>query len=129
MLVVLAHDGDNAWGGGFSYYMEATPNLVSSRPEQRGTAPPSSSTSRTTPSPPTTSSHVEDGAWVNADGDFGAPQMLNWNWPLVNAQGQVDIANGWAEDARNWAVITAAQNYVDTAEQISGGGLNLARKS
>ena len=23
MLVVLAHDGDNAWGGGYSYYMEA----------------------------------------------------------------------------------------------------------
>ena len=25
---------------------------------------------------------VEDGAWVNADGDFGAPQCINWNWPL-----------------------------------------------
>src|SRR5262245_56575626 len=29
MLVVLAHDGDNAWGGGYSYYQEATPQLVS----------------------------------------------------------------------------------------------------
>ena len=29
MLVLMAHDGDNAWGGGYSYYLEATPNLVS----------------------------------------------------------------------------------------------------
>ena len=57
----------------------------------------------------------------NADGDFGSPIMLNWNWPLVNGSGQVDIPGGWAEDERNWAVITAAQNRVDTAEQIAGG--------
>jgi hypothetical protein len=62
--------------------------------------------------------HVEDGAWVNADGDFGAPQFLNWNWPPMNASGEVDVDNGWAEDIRNWAVITATQNLVDTAEQI-----------
>ena len=35
--------------------------------------------------------------------------------------GQFDIENGWAEDERNWAVITAAQNRVETAEQIAGG--------
>ena len=33
--------------------------------------------------------HVEDGGWVNADGDFGSPQFINWNWPLVNAAGQL----------------------------------------
>jgi hypothetical protein len=127
MLVVLAHDGDNAWGGGFSYYMEATPNLVSAAQSSGYTATTVEQYLQDYPVPANDFTHVEDGAWVNADGDFGAPQMLNWFWPLVNAQGQVDIANGWAEDARNWAVITAAQNYVDTAEQISGGGLNLAR--
>ncbi len=26
--------------------------------------------------------HVEDGAWVNPDGDFGSPQSLQWNYPL-----------------------------------------------
>ncbi|MFH0793942.1 MAG: carbohydrate-binding protein, partial [bacterium] len=41
-------------------------------------------------------------------------------WPLVNQTGQIDPPNGWAEDERNWAVITAAQNWVDTAEQIGG---------
>ena len=63
--------------------------------------------------------HVEDGAWVNADGDFGSPQFLNWNWPLMGASG-VDIANGWAEDERNFAVIVAATNWVVSAEDAVG---------
>ena len=45
---------------------------------------------------------VEDGAWVNAAGDFGAPQFLNWNWPLLNKTGGVDIPTGWAMKERNW---------------------------
>ena len=59
--------------------------------------------------------HVEDGGWVNADGDFGSPQYINWNWPLVNQSGDFDIPAGWAEDERNWAVLIAAQNRVETA--------------
>jgi hypothetical protein len=118
MLLVLAHDGDNAWGGGFSYYMEAVPNFAS----QAQNAGYSMSTVERYladhPVPANDFVHVEDGAWVNADGDFGAPTFLNWNWPLLSASGQVDIDNGWHEDARNWAVITAAQNRMDTAEQI-----------
>jgi hypothetical protein len=69
--------------------------------------------------------HCQDGAWVNADGDFGAPQCINWNWPLQpqhpNATTPFDIPNGWALNERNWAVITAGQNMVETAEQMSGG--------
>lgn len=118
MLLVLAHDGDNAWGGGYSYYMEATPNRVS---QAAGAGYVPTVIQRYLADHPVPASdyvHVEDGAWVNADGDFGSPQFLNWNWPPVNASGQIDIANGWAEDIRNWAVIVAAQNRVDTAEQI-----------
>ena len=33
--------------------------------------------------------HVEDGGWVNPDGDFGSPQSLNWNWPLIPNNAQV----------------------------------------
>ncbi|GAB5495182.1 MAG: hypothetical protein Phyf2KO_02620 [Phycisphaerales bacterium] len=119
MLVTLAHDGDNAFGGGFSYYLEATPNLVSSAQSQGFHATVVEEYLADHPVPVNDVVHVEDGAWVNADGDFGSPTFLNWNYPPVNAQGQVDIENGWAEDIRNWAVITAAQNHVDTAEQIS----------
>jgi hypothetical protein len=121
MIVVLGHDGDNAWGGGYSYYMESVPAFTAEA-VSKGYEP------TTVPEfladhPVATGdiTHVEDGAWVNADGDFGSPQFINWNWPLYNASGQFDIANGWALDERNWAVITAAQNRVETAEQIAGG--------
>ncbi|MEO1584000.1 MAG: carbohydrate-binding protein [Planctomycetota bacterium] len=119
MLVTLAHDGDNFFGGGFSYYLEATPNLVSAAQSSGYHATVVEEYLADHPVPPNAIVHVEDGAWVNADGDFGSPWFLNWNYPPVNQQGQVDIENGWAEDIRNWAVITAAQNAVDTAEQIA----------
>ena len=125
-LVVFAHDGDNAWGGGYSYYQEAVPNFVSSAQSSGYVATMIEQYLANHPVPTGEITHVEDGAWVNADGDFGSPVFLNWNWPLVNASGQIDIANGWAEDERNWAVITAAQNHVDTAEQIAGS-VNLER--
>jgi hypothetical protein len=119
MLIMLAHDGDNAWGGGYSYYQEATPNLVSSAQAQGHVATVVEKYLADHPVPVSDFVHVEDGAWVNADGDFGAPQFINWNWPLLNAQGQIDVENGWHIDARNWAVITAATNRVVTAEQIA----------
>ncbi len=119
MLILLAHDGDNAWGGGYSYYMEATPNLVNAAAAAGYVPTVVEKYLADHPVPGNDIIHVEDGAWVNADGDFGAPQFINWNWPLLNASGQIDIANGWHEDPRNWAVITAAQNRVETAEQIS----------
>jgi hypothetical protein len=118
MLLVLAHDGDNAWGGGYSYYQEATPGRVSQAAAAGYVPTVIQRYLADHPVPTNDVVHVEDGAWVNADGDFGSPQFLNWNWPPVNASGQIDIANGWAEDIRNWAVITAAQNRVNTAEQI-----------
>ena len=52
--------------------------------------------------------HVEDGGWVNPDGDFGSPQSLQWNYPLQPKDAQVSIsfrthvkqlscnASGWA---------------------------------
>jgi hypothetical protein len=124
MLAVLAHDGDNAWGGGYSYYMESLPNNVNTA---RGAGYIPTVVEKYLADHPVPASdivHVEQGAWVNADGCFGSPQMLNWNWPLLNASGQIDIDNGWHEDARNWAVITANTNRVETAEQIwrAGGG-------
>ncbi|MBU0641369.1 MAG: hypothetical protein KKB50_21120 [Planctomycetes bacterium] len=119
-LVILAHDGDNAWGGGYSYYMEAVPNFVSSATSAGYVSTTIEQYLADYPVPTGDVVHVEDGAWVNADGDFGSPVFLNWNWPLVNASGGIDIAAGWAEDERNWAVITATQNRVDTAEQIAG---------
>ncbi|MFH1680453.1 MAG: hypothetical protein ABIH26_07395 [Candidatus Eisenbacteria bacterium] len=120
MLVLFAHDGDNAWSGGHSYYHEN----VSSFSHQAAAAGYEPTTIEEYladhPIDPGDVAHVEDGGWVNADGDFGSPQFINWNWPLVGADGRFDVPSGWAEDERNWAVLTAAENRVETAEAIDG---------
>ncbi|MBC8479006.1 MAG: hypothetical protein H8D46_00965 [FCB group bacterium] len=121
MLVVLGHDGDNAWGGGYSYYLESVPNFTGLAQSSGYMPTVVSQYLSEHPVDWNDVVHVEDGSWVNADGDFGSPDFINWNWPLFDQSGNFDIANGWAEDERNWAVITAAQNRVETAEQISGG--------
>jgi hypothetical protein len=119
MLVVLAHDGDNAWSGGHSYYTENVTQF-SHAAAARGYEPTTIAEYLADhPVPADDVAHVEDGGWVNADGDFGSPQFINWNWPLVSATGSFDIPNGWAEDERNWAVLTAATHRVLAAEAAS----------
>lgn len=127
MLVLFAHDGDNDWAGGNSYYTQNV-DQFSAAAAAKGYEP-TTIAEFLADHPADTSDvvHVEDGGWVNADGDFGSPQFINWNWPLVNSAGQFDIANGWAEDERNWAVLTAATNRVLTAEQRSGVAPDAAR--
>lgn len=120
MLIVFAHDGDNAWSGGHSYYHQNVTGF-SHAAANRGYEPTTIEEFLADhPVDPGDVVHVEDGGWVNADGDFGSPQFINWNWPLVNASGQFDIPAGWAEDQRNWAVLTAATHRVLAAESIAG---------
>ncbi|MCX5800139.1 MAG: T9SS type A sorting domain-containing protein [Candidatus Eisenbacteria bacterium] len=120
MLILFAHDGDNSWSGGYSYYNENVTNFCH-QAATKGYEPSTVDEYLADhPVDPGDVVHVEDGGWVNADGDFGSPQFINWNWPLVDASGQFDIPDGWAEDERNWAVLTAAQNRVETAEAIFG---------
>jgi hypothetical protein len=120
MLILLAHDGDNAWSGGYSYYNENVTSFSHAASSQG--YEPSTVDEYLADHPIDRSDvvHVEDGGWVNADGDFGSPQFINWNWPLVDEYGAYDIPGGWAEDERNWAVLTAAENRVETAEALSG---------
>ncbi len=127
-MVLFSHDGDNAWGGGFSYYHEAVPRFVEMA-RQRGYEPTTIQTFLDRNRPDENDVvHVEDGSWINAAGDWGHPQFLNWLWypqrdrnsPEFDYQDPAtyaDIENGWAEDFRNWAVIVAGQNIVSTAEQ------------
>lgn len=120
MLVLFAHDADNAWSGGYSYWCE---NVTSFSHAAVGQGYEPTVVAEYLADHPLDSSdvvHVEDGGWVNAGGDFGSPQFVNWNWPLHNASGGFDIPNGWALDERNWAVLTAAENRVETAEAIAG---------
>lgn len=123
MLIVLAHDGDNDFGGGYSYYMQCVQQFVQESNSKGYHATTIDQYLSDFPVDPNDIVHVEDGAWVNADGDFGAPRFINWNWPLTGngTQPDYDIENGWQLNERNWAVITAAQNVVEQAEQMSGG--------
>lgn len=121
MLVVLAHDGDNAWGGGYSYYMEAVQSFCNDA-ASRGYSPSTVEEYLADhPVPPDDVVHVEDGAWVNADSDFGSPLFLNWLYPLLTASGQIDPVNGWHYKAREYAIFTAAENRIRTAENLAGG--------
>ena len=119
-IVLFAHDGDNAWGGGWSYYMEAVPNFVSEA-NTKGYVPTTiQQFLHDHPVPSGDLVHVEDGSWVNAANDWGHPQFINWMWPLYTVNYTFD-PNGWTEDVRNWAVLTAAENHVQMAEDLTGG--------
>ena len=120
MIVVLAHDGDNAFGGGWTYYNECVTNLTHSA---AGIGFEPLVTDQYLADHPVDIADivkVEDGGWVNADGDFGAPRYINWLWPPINyVTGNIDVITGWGEDFRNWAVIIAGVNRVKTAEDLS----------
>ncbi|MCU0788708.1 MAG: hypothetical protein MUC91_11045, partial [Verrucomicrobia bacterium] len=140
-LVLMAHDGDNAWGGGSSYYQGSVKDLFNAA-AGKGYRPTTIQQFLADHPPPVTDVvHVEDGAWVNAGNDWGHPQFINWLWPPTRSPGDpgynpndprtwYDIENGWAEDWRNWAVLMAGANYCETAEQITvdtGGSVQAAR--
>ena len=121
-LVLCAHDGDNAWSGGFSYYNEWVPNMAS-QANARGYEP-TTVEQFIADHPPAANDvvHVEDGGWVYADGDFGSPIFVNWHWPpshSVSGVNVVDLSVGVSDKADNWRVILATENRVKTAQQIA----------
>jgi len=129
-IVLMAHDGDNAWGGGNSYYSESVPNLFNAAAAKGYRPTTIQQFLADHPVPANDIVHIEDGAWVNAASDWGHPQFINWLWPPVRSSGDpaynsqdprtwFNITNGWAEDFRNWAVLIAGANYCETAEQIT----------
>jgi hypothetical protein len=119
-LVLLAHDGDNAWGGGSSYYDEAVPSFTNAVAGAGYT--PTTIQQYLTDNPVPTSDivHVEDGSWFNAANDWGSPQFINWLWPFYTTPAYEFNPNGWTEDVRNQAVMIAAENHCVMAEQLEG---------
>ncbi|NVO21591.1 MAG: hypothetical protein HXX13_17955 [Bacteroidetes bacterium] len=123
-LVLLAHDGDNAWGGGYDYYSSSVPGFANEA-ASKGYVPTTIQQFLTQhPVPETDVVHVEDGSWFNAANDWGHPQFINWLWPMYTSGYQFN-PNGWTEDARNWAVLVAAENRVQMSEDLQGT-LNIA---
>ena len=119
-LMLLAHDGDNAWGGGSSYYDEAVPGFTS-QAAAAGYIPTTIQQYLSDyPVPANDLVHVEDGSWVNAANDWGSPQFINWLWPMYTTPDYEFNPNGWTEEVRNQAVMIAAENHCVMAEQLEG---------
>lgn len=124
-LVLLAHDGDNAWGGGYDYYTNSVPNFAYAAHNQGYVPSTIEQFLADNPVPSNDIVHVEDGAWVNAANDWGHPQFINWLWPMYTSNYEFN-PDGWTEDARNWAVLVAAENRVQMAEDLQGN-VNIAQ--
>lgn len=130
-LVILAHDGDNAWGGGYSYYMESVPRFSHAAARRGYHMTTVSEYLSRYPVPESDVVHVESGSWVNPDGDFGGPAFAKWLFPPQRSprdpayrsndpRSFVDIEHGFSTTMRSWAVITAGANLCQTAEEIQG---------
>ncbi|CAN5309918.1 hypothetical protein BH09SUM1_BH09SUM1_14540 [soil metagenome] len=118
-LVLLSHDGDNAFGGGNSYYNECVQNLAANANSKGNEVTSIQQYLSQFPADTSKTIHVENGGWINADGDFGSPSYINWNYPILNSSGQIDPANGWHEKPREMAIFTETLNRILTAQQIS----------
>ncbi|WDF64575.1 starch-binding protein [Flavobacterium sp. KACC 22763] len=125
-LVLFAHDGDNAWGGGSSYYNESVTGFSHASSANGNIATTIPQYLYDNPVPESAVVHVEDGAWVNADGDFGHPQFTNWLWPFFDPVTKKFNPNGWTEDMMNQAITTAGENHAIMAEQLEGNNLRMS---
>jgi Starch/carbohydrate-binding module (family 53)/Glycosyl hydrolase family 57 len=134
LIVMPATDGDNAWGGGSSSWMEATPQLFNDS-ASRGYKP-------STPQDFVNAaiaaaggannipvSHIEDGAWIFPEMDYGSPNFLKWIEPPVATVAnrgittvpgtQIDMETpGFALKFYSYAPLMAGANWCETAEQI-----------
>jgi hypothetical protein len=124
-IVLFAHDGDNAWGGGFDYYNNSVPGLANAMDNQGYVPTTIQDFLDDHPVAASDVVKVEDGSWFNAANDWGHPQFINWLWPMYTSNYRFD-PNGWTEDARNWAVLVANENHVQMAEDLSSSSLNTA---
>lgn len=126
VIVMPSTDGDNAWGGGFSSWMEATPNFFN--------AAAGAGYKRSTPQDFVNAHgaaapivHIEDGAWIFPEVDYGSPYFLKWiEPPLLGPGASNRFANtgtdfetpGFALKFHSYAPLMAGANFVETAEQI-----------
>lgn len=126
VIVMPSTDGDNAWGGGFSSWMEATPQYFSESANAgyRISTPQDFVNAHGAAAPIT---HIEDGAWIFPESDYGSPYFLKWiEPPLLGVGASNRFANtgtdfetpGFALKFYSYAPLMAGANWCETAEQI-----------
>ncbi|MGD9872979.1 MAG: hypothetical protein AB7T27_01790 [Kiritimatiellia bacterium] len=131
VMVMPSTDGDNAWGGGYSSWMESVPSFFSgSQSAGYNITTPQDFVNAHGAAAPV--AHVEDGAWIFPESDYGSPYFLKWIEPPISATNAtrypntiVDLeAPGFALKFWSWAPVIAGANWCETAEQIleSAGG-------
>lgn len=128
-IVMPSTDGDNAWGGGSSSWDGDAPGLLNN-----GTYPGVAVQDFVNQFGGAADTvHVEDGAWIFPESDYGSPQFLKWvEPPVANANAtnrvfntQVDIETpGFATKFYSWAPMIAGANWCETAEQMMGEPVN-----
>ncbi|MBU1694859.1 MAG: hypothetical protein KKC51_12970 [Verrucomicrobia bacterium] len=126
VIVMPATDGDNAWGGGFSSWMEATPQFFN----ESGSAGYHQSTPQdfvNAHGAAADTVHVEDGGWIFPEMDYGSPYFLKWIEPPVNDANlaacypgtKIDMETpGFALKFWSWAPVISGANWCETAEQM-----------
>jgi hypothetical protein len=126
VIVMPSTDGDNAWGGGSSSWMEATPQYFndSGNAGYNKTMPGAFVNAHKAAAPVT---HIEDGAWIFPEMCYGSPNFLKWIEPPVNPKSlatcypntMVDMESpGFALKFFSYAPLMAGANWCITAEQI-----------
>lgn len=116
ILVVLHHDGDNFGGGSESYYnsnFQAFVNWLQANSHRFECTTIQDYLQRFPPNQNEVI-HIEDGSWSGADN--GDPEFKKWN-------GDPD-PTGYSPDRNSWGIITAAKNFIQTAEQINPNSIN-----
>lgn len=112
LLIVLHHDGDNFGGGSWGYYHDNFRRFVDwvrSNPERFVCTTVQDYLDKFPP-PADETIHVESGSWAGADN--GDPEFLKWN-------GDCDPKTGYSPDRNSWGIMTAAKNFVLTAESVA----------
>ncbi len=125
VLVMPATDGDNAWGGGFSSWMEATPQFFGDS-QAAGYQPTAVQDFVDAHGAAAGTVHIEDGAWIFPESDYGSPYFLKWIEPPVAADPAnrypgtvVDMETpGFALKFWAWAPVITGANWCETAEQV-----------
>ncbi|MDD5581921.1 MAG: T9SS type A sorting domain-containing protein [Candidatus Marinimicrobia bacterium] len=107
MLIILAHDGDNYGGGSESYYHNNFDNFISWIQENSHRFQFTTIQDYLDQFPPDENDiiEVENGSWSGADN--GDPEFKKWLG---------DPYNGYSPDWNSWAVVTAGQNAIYTAD-------------